>query len=42
LQRLQVIAQFEYTGRSDEELSFKEGDVITVTEIHSDDWLPNL
>ena len=34
----QVVAAFDYVGRSAEELSFHAGDLLTVTEVHSDDW----
>ena len=33
-----VVALYDFTGRSDQELSFKKGDILQVTEKMSTDW----
>ena len=35
---INVVALYDFTGRSDQELSFKKGDILQVTEITLTDW----
>ena len=35
---LEALAQYDFKGRTDRELSFKKGDVLVVFQRKSDDW----